>query len=43
VNVEFFPFSILDNFFALLMTTVVKTKGGTVSVASAFAGHQEGK
>ena len=29
-------------FLALLIILVVETKDGTVSVASAFAGHQEG-
>jgi len=29
-------------FFLFLILSVVETKDGTVSVASAFAGHQEG-
>lgn len=33
---------VIDVFLALLIISVVETKDGTVSVATAFAGHQEG-
>lgn len=41
LSIWFFVF-IYDFFFLFDYSVVLETKDGTVSVASAFAGHQEG-